>query len=76
MTALDILQKQIASGQDSSRQFKADVRHAESLASEMAAFANSEGGTQFTFVVDDGSVPALGSKRQKRSILINREEIS
>jgi len=47
MTALDILQKQIASGQDSSRQFKADVRNAESLASEMAAIANSEGGTLF-----------------------------
>ncbi|MCK9295931.1 MAG: ATP-binding protein [Desulfobulbaceae bacterium] len=69
MTALDILQKQIASGQDSSRQFKADVCHAESLASEMAAFANSEGGTQFTFVADDGSVPGLGSKRQIEAFL-------
>ena len=35
---------QIAGGEDSTRQFKADIRNAESLASEMAAFANSEGG--------------------------------
>jgi ATP-dependent DNA helicase RecG len=36
---------QIALGEDSLRQFKIDVRNAESLASEMAAFANLEGGT-------------------------------
>ncbi|MBU4262040.1 MAG: ATP-binding protein [Proteobacteria bacterium] len=32
-------------GKDSTRQFKSDIRHAESLASEMAALANVEGGT-------------------------------
>jgi ATP-dependent DNA helicase RecG len=74
MTALDILQKQIASGQDSSRQFKADVRHAESLASEMAALANSEGGTLFTGMADDGSW--TGQQEANRSILINRGKIS
>jgi ATP-dependent DNA helicase RecG len=35
------LQSQIALGEDSKRQFKVDVRNAESLAAEMAAFANS-----------------------------------
>ncbi|MEX1049008.1 MAG: hypothetical protein WED15_05745 [Akkermansiaceae bacterium] len=40
-------QSQIALGVDSKRQFKADVRNAESLAGEMAAFANSEGGKNF-----------------------------
>ncbi|MBU0910540.1 MAG: putative DNA binding domain-containing protein [Proteobacteria bacterium] len=58
--------EQIASGEDSSRQFKSDVRNAESLASEMVAFANSEGGTLFIGVADDGSVPGLGSKDVSR----------
>ncbi len=48
---------QISLGEDSTRQFKADVRNAESLASEMAAFANSEGGTICLGVADDGSTP-------------------
>ncbi len=53
------LKSQIALGEDSIRQFKADVRNAESLASEMAAFANSEGGVIFLGVADDGSIPGL-----------------
>ncbi|MDR2604731.1 MAG: putative DNA binding domain-containing protein [Desulfovibrio sp.] len=44
----------IAGGEDSARQFKADIRNAESLASEMAAFANSEGGTLYIGVTDNG----------------------
>ena len=32
----------VALGEDGMRQFKADVRNGDSLASEMAAFANSE----------------------------------
>lgn len=53
------LQSQVSLGEDSTRQFKADVRNAESLASEMAAFANSEGGTIYLGVADDGSAPGL-----------------
>jgi len=49
----------IAPGEDSTRQFKADVHNAESLASEMAAFANSEGGAVYIGVADDGTVPGL-----------------
>ena len=49
----------IALGEDSERQFKSDVRNAESLAAEMAAFANSEGGTIYLGVADDGSIPGL-----------------
>ncbi len=33
----------VASGEDGARQFKSDIRNAESLASEMAAFANADG---------------------------------
>ena len=41
--ALQSLLAQIALGEDSARQFKADVKNAESLASEMTAFANTDG---------------------------------
>ena len=66
MISIDNLHKQIAAGEDSSHQFKADVRNAESLASEMAAFANSEGGTLFIGVADDGSIPGLTRKDVSR----------
>ena len=49
----------IALGEDSTRQFKADVRNAESLASEMAALANSAGGTIF-WGVAKGLLPYHG----------------
>ncbi len=48
MTAKTIL-AQIALGEDSTHQFKVDVLNGESLAAEMAAFANSGGGTLFIF---------------------------
>lgn len=56
---LDDLRALAAKGEDSARQFKADITNAESLASEMAAFANSEGGTILIGVADDGSIPGL-----------------
>lgn len=58
MKSKELLSK-IALGEDSTRQFKADIRNAESLASEMAAFANSEGGKIFIGVGDDRSLPGL-----------------
>ena len=54
--------KEIRRGEDSRRQFKADVRNAESLASEMAAFANTNGGTILIGVADDGSLPGLSQQ--------------
>jgi ATP-dependent DNA helicase RecG len=56
----------IALGEDSGRQFKADVRNAESLASEMVAFANSEGGLIYIGVAVDGSAPGLDKKEIPR----------
>ena len=49
----------IARGEDSRHQFKQDVTNATSLASEIAAFANSGGGQIFIGVADDGSLHAL-----------------
>lgn len=58
----ETLAQEIACGEDSLRQFKVDVRNAESLASEMVAFANSDGGVIFIGVADDGSIPGLSSQ--------------
>lgn len=51
------IEKQVALGEDSRHQFKVDIRNADSLASEFAAMANSEGGFIFIGVGDDGSMP-------------------
>jgi ATP-dependent DNA helicase RecG len=56
----------IALGEDSNHQFKADVNNVDSLASEMAAFANSEGGTILIGVADNGAAPGLSSKDVSR----------
>ena len=56
------LKNVIKKGEDSSRQFKVDIRNTDSLASEMAAFANSEGGMILIGVMDDGSIPGLSGK--------------
>ncbi len=58
MTEKDLLQ-QIALGEDSSRQFKKNFTSPDSLAAEMAAFANSQGGTIYIGVADDHSIEGL-----------------
>lgn len=64
--SLKSLKEQIALGEDSSRQFKVDIRNAESLASEMAAFANSEGGVIYIGVSDNGTAKGLSTDDVKR----------
>ncbi|SMG51427.1 RNA-binding domain-containing protein [Dethiosulfovibrio salsuginis] len=59
---LEELLTQIVLGEDSSRQFKVDIKNADSLASEMAAFANTNGGIIFIGVADDGSMPGLSAQ--------------
>jgi ATP-dependent DNA helicase RecG len=63
---LSELQAQISLGEDSRRQFKRDVTNVDSLAAEMAAFANSEGGTIFLGVADDGFLHGLSRSDVKR----------
>jgi len=65
MTIHDIL-SQLALGEDSTRQFKVDIKNAESLASEMAAFANFEGGVIYLGVADDGSASGLSREDVSR----------
>ncbi|MBW2702523.1 MAG: putative DNA binding domain-containing protein [Deltaproteobacteria bacterium] len=65
MKKADLL-SQIDLGEDSTRQFKVDVRNGESLGSEMAAFANSNGGTLFLGVADDGSAHGLSKEDVSR----------
>lgn len=49
----------VALGEDSSRQFKVNITNAESLAAEMAAFANSSGGIIYIGVSDSGELAGL-----------------
>ncbi len=51
----------IACGEDSRHQFKRDFTNAESLAAELAAFANMGGGMLLVGVGDDGKVAGLAS---------------
>ena len=67
LTELDLL-AQVALREDSSRQFKADIHNAESLAAEMAAFANSDGGTIYLGVTDHNTVPGLSTRMWPASI--------
>ncbi|MGM0609000.1 MAG: RNA-binding domain-containing protein [Candidatus Muiribacteriota bacterium] len=60
------IHKIAAKGEDSKNQFKADIKNADSLAAEMAAFANSEGGTIYIGISDDGSIPGLDRKDTAR----------
>jgi ATP-dependent DNA helicase RecG len=65
MTLTDLLAR-VARGEDSSTQFKVDVRNVESLASEMAAFANADGGAIFIGVADQGATPGLSREDVSR----------
>ena len=56
----------IARGEDSKHQFKVDVTNAQSLASEIVAFANSGGGQIFIGVADDGTIRPLDAENVGR----------
>jgi len=62
----DEILKLVSLNEDSVRQFKADVHNGDSLASEMAAFANAEGGVILLGVADDGSIPGLSREDVSR----------
>ena len=51
----------ITNGEDSRHQFKANITRSESLAQEMVAFSNSQGGSILIGVTDDGDIAGLQS---------------
>jgi len=65
MAEIELLQM-LARGEDSRHQFKRDQTNADSLAAELAAFANSGGGTLFLGVADDGSIAGLDAAAVRR----------
>jgi len=53
-------------GEDSRQQFKRDATNADSLAAELAAFANSGGGRLLLGVSDDGTISGLDAEAVRR----------
>ena len=60
------LKEHISIGEDSRHQLKADINNADSLAAEMTAFANCDGGTIFIGVADNGTIPGLSNNDVSR----------
>lgn len=60
---VETLKEIIAVGEDSKNQFKVDFTNATSLAAEMVAFSNCQGGTIFIGVADDGDIIGLTRER-------------
>ncbi|MCH3918084.1 MAG: putative DNA binding domain-containing protein [Spirochaetia bacterium] len=58
----DILLK----GEDSKNQFKQNFTNSDSLAAEMVAFSNSDGGRIFIGVADDGAIAGLSAEDVRR----------
>jgi ATP-dependent DNA helicase RecG len=56
----------LARGEDSRHQFKRDQTNADSMAAELAAFANSSGGQVFLGVTDEGAVVGLNAVAVQR----------
>ena len=65
MTEADLRQT-LARGEDSRHQFKRDSTNADGMASELAALANSGGGTVFLGVFDDGRIAGLDAADVRR----------
>jgi predicted HTH transcriptional regulator len=65
MTESDLL-RILARGEDSRHQFKRDATNADGMAAELAAFANSGGGSVFLGVADDGSMVSCHAVEEKR----------
>lgn len=58
---LQALLAEVRAGEDGTRQFKIDLQSPDSLAAEIVAFANAEGGTILIGVADNRTMPGLSS---------------
>ena len=63
---IDEALSEIRLGEDSRRQFKANLTNPEQAAAEIVAFLNSSGGRVFIGVGDDGSFASLDSQDIRR----------
>ncbi len=63
---LQELKKCIKRGEDSSNQFKSDIRSPDALAAEIVSFLNAKGGTIYIGVDDNGRLPGLGAADVRR----------
>ncbi len=61
MRHIEILNR-IQSGEDSVTQFKSIINHAGSLAEELVAFSNAQGGVLIIGVSDEGSILGLSDQ--------------
>lgn len=62
----DQLLEHLALGEDSQRQFRRNLHHADTLAAELVAFSNSGGGHLFIGVSDEGQICALDPSEVRR----------
>ena len=60
---IDKIESLIAQGENSAVEFKAAGVHADSIAREMVAFANSQGGVILLGVADNGDIEGLDDSR-------------
>ena len=64
--SLDDLRKQIFAGEDGTHQFKENITNPESLAAEIVAFSNSEGGYIYIGISDQGEIKGLSQTDIRR----------
>lgn len=67
---IQTLGQQVAAGEDSTRQFKSRIDNIDSLAAEMAAFANANGGAIFIGVSDNGEIHGLTPEETRKTNLL------
>lgn len=63
---LDELKNMIVCGEDSTHQFKEDIRSPDGLAAEMVAFSNAQGGMILIGVTDNGELSGLSQQEVGR----------
>lgn len=65
------LYETIAGGEDSFAEFKRDISQRSDFASEMIAFANTEGGYIIVGVEDDGAIVGVSNPKQAEEAILN-----
>ncbi len=71
MTSLVHIVDDIAKGEGQQREFKLKIDHPESIAGELVAFANSDGGILYVGIDDDGTIVGIQQPDQEFQRLTN-----